>query len=263
MVRSLLLAGAAACVFVGSTVAADWVTIKGQVIWPKGKEIPKRAQIQVNAQDKKSCEAKGPVLDDALIIDEKTRGLKNIYVYLRPDSDDAEAKFKPEEIHPDAKAPKAVVHEADQPCCLFTPRSLVLRSGDFVKFKNSADIGHNVNLTADAPSPSFNKQIAPGSFYQDPNPFVAQNTPINYSCSSHPWMKGSIMVFDHPYAVVTADDGKFEIKNAPAGNYRIVYRGDSFHKGKEGRRGFPVTIPAGKLTMDMEPLEFAIPPAAK
>jgi plastocyanin len=245
--------------------AAEWVTLKGQVVWPKGEAIPKRGEYESLKKhpDKAECEKNGAVLDDSLIINEKSRGVKNVFVYLRPDEKTVEAKLTDKDIHPDLLKVKPVTHEPDQPCCLFAPKNLALRAGDFINFKNSSKIAHNVKLDAEAPSPTFNKTVAAGGAYQDPKPFAAQRSQIEFSCSIHPWMKGKIMVFDHPYFAVTDDDGKFEIKNAPAGKYRIVYHGDRYHKGKEGRFGWEIMIKGVNGVQQLEPLEFVIPPEPK
>jgi hypothetical protein len=56
-------------------------------------------------------------------------------------------------------------------------------------------------------------------------------------------MTGYVRVFDHPYYAVTDKDGKFEIKNAPTGDYRIVYwHENGFRGGAEGRFGDEITI---------------------
>jgi hypothetical protein len=58
---------------------------------------------------------------------------------------------------------------------------------------------------------------------------------------------------------VTDDDGKFEIKNAPVGKFRIVYWHETgVRGGKEGRYGEPIAI-AGP-TMEMKPVEFEVKP---
>ncbi len=40
-------------------------------------------------------------------------------------------------------------------------------------------------------------------------------------CNVHPWMKGYIAVFQHPYFAITGKDGTFELKNVPHGEFRI------------------------------------------
>ena len=45
--------------------------------------------------------------------------------------------------------------------------------------------------------------------------------PIKISCSIHTWMQGVVLVQDHPYMAVTDKDGRFELKNLPAGKLTI------------------------------------------
>jgi hypothetical protein len=69
-------------------------------------------------------------------------------------------------------------------------------------------------------------------------------------------------VFDHPYFAITDQDGKFEIKDAPVGKWRIVYWHElGFHKGREGILGFPIEVKADKpggTTMEPKPVAFGI-----
>jgi hypothetical protein len=76
-------------------------------------------------------------------------------------------------------------------------------------------------------------------------------------------MTGYVRVFDHPYYAVTDDDGNFEIKNAPAGKYRIVYwHENGVRGGAQGRAGEEVEIalPQGAKTMDLKPADFDVSP---
>ena len=58
---------------------------------------------------------------------------------------------------------------------------------------------------------------------EDAEPARGGARPIQYKCTIHGWMTGYVRIFDHPYYAVTDENGKFEIKNAPAGKFRIVY----------------------------------------
>jgi hypothetical protein len=71
-------------------------------------------------------------------------------------------------------------------------------------------------------------------------------------------MDGYVRVFDHPYFAVTDADGKFEIKNAPVGKYRIVYWHEAvgLRGGRAGRFGEPIEI-AGPKT-DLKEVDFAV-----
>ena len=51
--------------------------------------------------------------------------------------------------------------------------------------------------------------------FDKPEPF------LKFQCDVHPWMFAWVSVFDHPYFAVSAADGKFTIKNVPAGKYTL------------------------------------------
>jgi hypothetical protein len=44
---------------------------------------------------------------------------------------------------------------------------------------------------------------------------------INVKCDVHPWMSAYVGVFDNPFFAVTGDDGSFEIKGVPSGQYTL------------------------------------------
>jgi len=74
-------------------------------------------------------------------------------------------------------------------------------------------------------------------------------------------MGGYVRVFDHPYNAVTDAAGTFEIPNAPAGNYRVVYWHENvgFKGGKDGRFGAVVPLAAGpKGAMELPPTDFDV-----
>lgn len=255
----------AALLFEARPVAAQgggWTKLEGSVVWPAGKEVPAAKALVVTA-DKDHC---GALNSEDIIVNAKNKGLKNVWVYLRPDSNEKAAKLDPaKDIKPELVKGQGKTFDVDQPKCAFTPRIFAIREGDFVNFKNSSPVAHNTKLDADPPSPSFNKTVPAGGNYKDPAPFAAQRSPILFSCSIHPWMAGKFMVFDHPYFAVTDENGKFTIPDCPAGNYRLVYRHENgYHKGKDGALGWPVAIKAGANgTMELKPLEFELPPESK
>jgi hypothetical protein len=86
---------------------------------------------------------------------------------------------------------------------------------------------------------------------------VADRYPIMVGCKFHPWMQAWVRVFDHPYFAVTDADGDFEIKDAPAGKYRLVvwHATGGYLGGREARNGRPITIRAGG-TMDLGELRW-------
>ena len=239
---------------------AAWVNVKGQVVLPGNDPIPKRAALVVN-QDMKHCLQNGPILDEKILVNPKNRGIANVVVWLRPNNMNPKAaSFGPNEIHPADANRKPADVVIDQPCCMFTPRIVPARVGDTIVVKNPAPVAHNFFWTS-SNNGNLNVNLAANQMHRFANPLVAEVTPIPFKCTVHPWMGGYVRVFDHPYYAVTDADGKFEIKNAPAGAYRVVYWHETtgFKDGKNGRFGDPVAIKdAGNGTMEMTPTEFEV-----
>jgi plastocyanin len=249
-----LLSCVLCCALSSGFVAADdkWVTIKGQVVFPKNKPIPKREALNVNQA---ACLAKGPILDESVIVNPTNRGVKNVVVYLRPDDTDPKAKFAANQIHPDDAKRKPAQVVIDQPCCMFVDRVTCARVGDTLVVKNSAAIVHNF-FWSSTNNGECNANIPAGGKHLFDKPLVAEG-PIQYKCTIHGWMTGYVRIFDHPYYAVTDEDGNFEIKNAPAGKFRIVYwHENGLRGGKEGRFGEPITITGP--TLEMKPTDFEV-----
>ncbi|MDB5310060.1 MAG: hypothetical protein JWO38_4262 [Gemmataceae bacterium] len=238
--------------------AGQWATIKGQVVFPAGKDIPERKKLEVS-QDKAHCLSKGDILDESVVVNPKNRGVKNVVVWLRPDdAKDAKAKLPAAKIHPsDAqRKPKDVV--IDQPVCMFAPRVTVARVGDTIVVKNSAPVAHNFFWTS-SNNGDANPTVTKETEWRMEQPLKPETTPIQYKCSIHPWMAGYVRVFDHPYFAVTDENGNFEIKNAPVGKFRLVYwHENGFKGGAPGRFGDPVEVKGP--TTELKPTEYDVSP---
>jgi hypothetical protein len=211
---------AARTVTVAATaLAADdnWGTITGQVVW-QGK-APPNPEVNIT-NDKDHCASKGPILRNDLIVNKKNNGVRWTLVWLAPVKDFKDPDKVPP-IHPSlAKVPAKV--EIDQPVCIFVPRMTAMREGSELVFKNSAPVPHNVSVNGAPLGPTDNKLLPAKTGILAFKDVKARFMPFSYSCSIHPWMKGWIGVFKHPYTAVTDEDGKFEIKNAPVGNWRLI-----------------------------------------
>jgi len=202
----------------GVTQAEGWGTVKGQVVFGGGA-IPPNDKADVN-KDQAHCLAKGPILKNELVVNPNNRGVRWVLVWLTDTSDARKAAWnKP--IHPSLKNPKPTV-EIDQPCCMFEPRVLGIQEGQTLVVKNPAPVAHNFSITSIGGGPTANPLTPPGS-KSDIKGFVGKSSvPTQYNCSIHPWMRGYIGSFSHPYFAVTDKDGNFEIKNAPEGKHRIM-----------------------------------------
>jgi len=242
--RSFALLAAVAALTTSTAAAQDkWGGLKGQIILSKPPE-PRKVDVTT---DKPHCESKGELKYEDIIVDSKTKGVKNVVVWLRPDTDDRKDPFPKDKIHPNLAKAAPKNHVIDQPCCQFVPRIIAARAGDTVEVKNSSPVPHNVNYNSDAES--FNVTVPSMATHKPKQALEVQATPILFKCDIHSWMQGRIRVFDHPYFAVTKDDGTFEIKDAPAGKWRLViWHEGGFHKGKEGVLGMPVEVTDGKTT---------------
>jgi hypothetical protein len=229
-------------------IAADdkWGTIKGQVTYDAKDKLPDNPAVTVTA-DKNVC-MQGKIFRNEWVVDAKTRGVKNVIVWLSDVKEFRKSEWKAP-IHPDLKKAPAT-YDLDQPACIFTPRVTALREETKLIFKNSATIGHNVKVEGgDTLGPNINQLIPPGK-QLDPVTVKARFIPISYACTIHPWMKGWIASFKHPYFAVTNDKGEFEIKNAPAGKYRLQvwHEGYGFVQKNKDDRGIVITIKGGDTT---------------
>jgi plastocyanin len=121
-------------------------------------------------------------------------------------------------LPPNAKyAPPTNSAELDQIGCTYIPHVLVAQVGQTVKFKNSDTALHNVHTLSEK-NPAFNKAVNKGGeiarTYDQEEIFLVK-------CDIHPWMENYVSVVSHPFFSITKSDGKFEIKNLPAGKYTV------------------------------------------
>ena len=256
--------------------AADddkWSTVKGKIVFDDSKQpIPKRAVPNTGAAPLPACVAKDKdFLTDEWIVDPKSKGVKDAYVWLMPEPTADEWKrlkskdkdklrdipsFKVAQIHPDLQKFTQPTVEMDQPCCRFIPHALGVRVGQTVVIKNSAAFPHNAKWSSDN-NGEKNPIIPEGKQETFPINALERNA-ISISCSIHPWMKASIRVFDHPYFAITDEKGDYEIKKAPVGPHRIfIFHPATGFLGKaEGRMGYELTV----VPKSTEVKNYALPP---
>jgi hypothetical protein len=242
----------------GLTVsAADGATLKGQVVFPAGKEIPKRAELNVT-QDKDHCLSKGKLLDESVVVNPTNRGVKNVVVYLRPDDTNPKSEFAKNQLPAGDANRKPAEVVIDQPCCMFVNRVTVARVGDKLVVKNSAPVPHNFFWDS-GNNGAYNVTIPKMDKWAMPEAFKKESPPIQYKCTIHGWMTGYVRLFDHPYYAVTDENGKFEIKNVVPGKYRIVYwHENGLRGGAKGRLGEEIEVKGP--TTELKPTDFDVSP---
>lgn len=225
----------------------DWATIKGQIVYDGTP--PARKPLNVN-KDQAHCLAKGPLLSEDWVVNKTNKGVQWVFVWLQPM--DSKAKMP---INPALAQIKNKDVSIDQPTCQFVPHALGMRQGQDLVAKNSSPVAHNVNWTGGLNNPGGNV-IVPSKSSHTITGLKADRFPISISCNIHPWMKAYARVYDHPYFAVTDADGKFTIKDAPVGQYRLVVWQESigYLGGAAGRNGQPITIQKGGT--NLEPIKI-------
>jgi plastocyanin len=222
--------------------AADdgWGTLRGRVVFDG--EPPAAPELSVTS-DQGHCLAKGPLANETWMVNKSNKGVRNAFVWLASDDSGSGAKLP---THPSlAAAPKPA--EVDQPNCAFVPRVVGLREGQTLIVKNSAPIAHNVRWEGSSLKNPGGNEVIPSGGAVTIGKLKADRFPVGISCSIHPWMRGTVRVFDHPYFAVTDADGGFEIRHAPAGNWRLFvwHEGSGWKGGAAGRKGEPITVKPG------------------
>lgn len=114
-----------------------------------------------------------------------------------------------------AAAPPRTPIEMDQKRFLFVPHVLPVVKGTTVRFLNSDKEDHNVY----SPQGGYNLGTWPPGQTRD----QVFDKPGVYTqlCRIHPDMEAFIVVLDTPYFAVTDENGRYAIKNVPAGEYTL------------------------------------------
>jgi hypothetical protein len=240
--RSLIAVALSAAGLLIAPSAADaqgWGNLKGKVTIAGKAPAPEKVNVDT---DKAFCMKDGDIYKETFVVNPKNGGVKNVFVWLAPP---AGGQLP---VHPTLKdVPKNVV-VIDQPCCSFVPHAVAIREGQTVEAKNSAQVPHNVRWSGHPlKNPGGNIIVPPGGKHEIKD-LKADRLPVEVKCDIHKWMTGYIRVFDHPYFAVTDADGNFEIKNTPAGNWRLIAWQEGVGWVNGGKEGTPITIAAGKDT---------------
>ena len=195
------MAGAAAG---GGTAASGGGTgsISGKVTFTGTAPAPEK--IKTSADPKCAEMHKDGLVREAVEVHDG--GLANTLVYVK---------------NPPAGGGNAHMEEVvlDQQGCMYHPSMLAVRVGEPVKIRNSDDTLHNIH-----PRPTLNTEFnvgQPRKGMETTKTFDKEEILIPVGCDVHPWMRSYIAVLSHPYFAVTKEDGSFEIKGLPAGEYEV------------------------------------------
>lgn len=191
-------------------LAAGTGTVSGQITLEGAAPAlaPLVSKGSTTVKDAAVCGVQG-VPNEALVVDPKSNGIANVFVFLPK----APAGYK-------AKVPaQAVVF--DQAGCVFLPHALCVQTGQTVNVLNGDPITHNTH-TYPSRNLGFNSAIGASNRTGVPLTYSKpERLPVKVTCDFHPWMAAWHLVLDHPFMAVTDAEGKFSIAGLPAGTHTL------------------------------------------
>ncbi len=153
--------------------------------------------------------------------------LKDAFIYVK--------SGLPQSSYPPPNEPAVM----DQKGCNYSPRVMGVMAGQKVKFLNPDGTLHNVHIMSkinpemNVAMPDFRKEME--------TTFKKTEFMFPIRCDVHPWMLAWMAVMPHPFFSVSSEEGKFEIKNLPAGTYEI----EAWHEKLESKT-MTLTVIDGK-----------------
>jgi len=167
--------------------------------------VPKAKPISMAADPGCAKQHPTPVFSQEVMTDSKG-DLQNVVVFVSDGLGDR------------AFDPPSQPVEMKQKGCMYEPHVLALQANQPVEVTNDDPTTHNIHPLP-ANNREWNKAEIPGSKIEEtfPRPEIA----IPVKCNVHPWMKGYVAVFKHPFFAVTGKDGSFALSNLPPGTYTI------------------------------------------
>jgi plastocyanin len=180
-------------------------TVSGRVVF-EGK-LPEVKPIAIkDSQIRPECCGDPDKVDRtnrSLLIDAKTRGIRNAVVTLTVPTIDMAVPEEPIVI--------------DQKGCRFEPHIAVVPVGATIQWKNSDPGSHNIHTYARKNSPS-NRTIASNA---DHNTRFKRAEVVKVTCDLHPWMAAQIFVTDATHYALTDANGSFSLEGVPPGSYTV------------------------------------------
>ncbi|MCA9039462.1 MAG: hypothetical protein KDA65_03845 [Planctomycetaceae bacterium] len=225
-----------------SVVFADeqtWGNLKGRFVYQG--DYPEPEELVLN-KDIEYCAPRKPASLN-LLVNQENKGIQNVVVFLYQKKDEPAPP-----IHPDyaENGEKEVV--LDNIDCMFKPHVTMLSTSQTLKIVNSDEIAHNTAAFLRRNDP-FNAVTPVGKTVLK-NLEKGERLPVQVSCSIHPWMQGWLLVQEHPYMAVTDQDGNFEIKNLPTGEWTFqVWHEAAGYMAEVTRNDETVEWKRGQITL--------------
>lgn len=197
-------------------------SISGKITFTGTPPAPEKIKVSADAK----CQEMHKDGLERLAVKVKDGGVAETFVYVKAG------------LTGDYPAPTSEV-VLDQHGCMYEPAMLGLQTNQPLKIRNSDETLHNIH-----PRPTVNAEFnigQPRKGMETTKTFDKEEILIPVGCDVHPWMRTYIAVVKHPFFAVTKDDGTFEIKNLPAGEYEV----EAVHGKLKGTSG-KVTVKDGE-----------------
>ncbi|HSF06500.1 MAG TPA: carboxypeptidase regulatory-like domain-containing protein [Methylomirabilota bacterium] len=173
--------------------------IQGRVLLTEQAPPAKKVPVTI---DQYVC---GKEKDAGDLVVSAAREIRNAVVWLR----------NPPSGAPSAAAVRPV--QMDQKECEFIPRVVLVPTGGTVEFLNSDRLLHNLHGAPKENNP-FNRTQPRGRTI--PITFAKPEI-IRIDCDLHSWMRGWVIVTDHPFYAATDAQGRFTFGDVPPGQYTL------------------------------------------
>ena len=108
--------------------------------------------------------------------------------------------------------------------CQFVPYVSVMRNEHPLSVKNLDSVAHDLQVYErdwEHIFIMFHRPALTKGGTQDFVRFTGDRRGVIMQCGMHPYMQGHGLAVDNPYYAVTGSDGMFDIRDLPAGTYRI------------------------------------------
>jgi plastocyanin len=201
--------------------------LKGQVKWEG--ERPKQSGINMGKDAYcEKCYKTKPFANPAGYVTKELE-IPNVFIYVKSG---IKGKY-------DVPAEPAHI---DQHNCMYAPHVMGMMAGQALKITNSDDTAHNIHAKPNKNS-EFNfgqPQKGMEAIRKGPETFTQPEIMVSVKCDVHPWMSAFIGVVEHPFFATSGEDGTYEIKDLPDGEYEL----EAWHE-KWGKQTFKITIKGG------------------
>jgi hypothetical protein len=198
-----------------ASTGTGWATLRGRFVFDGTP--PQRKPLVINKNLDVCAPGGVPVLSQSLLVDDSSKGIANVAIFLR----------KAPRVHESAQPNEDTVL-FDQEKCIFLTHVLSLTVGQTLELKNSDPVGHNTNVE------NLTNMVIPAGQSMTQVIKKESQDPLKVVCNIHPWMVAYILPLKDGYVAISAVDGTFEIANLPAG---VELEFQAWHESGAGSKG--------------------------